>query len=333
MTSTLRNFLQEDLQARHAHGGRGATPRRPVVVAHPESNSLLVTAAAEDLPKLERLIRSLDEPIDDRESSAEPSAVVDVRIDGEDLVLTPKASGGIPIRELVEIARGVANRSIVHHQEDGNPTRVRFEGPMRVPRNEFFELFQTLLFAEGYACVVHRAGTTEIVEVVHAHRAQSVHVVPIDELEHDPFAFGSLVSASVSLDSIDASEAATALGSFVGSAQGSNQVSYCRALDGAKTVLLRGFAPRVVEAARLLERIDTENRADREHRVVVLEHVEPGPVCAALDAALGARESKRSPEPAFRAVPVPPSRLMLTGPKATVTAALDLIARLDIAAH
>jgi general secretion pathway protein D len=67
LQNTLRNFLREDLQAERqaqtaqtsAPGAR--QPRQTVIVAHQESNSLLVSATQSNFKNIERMIGELDE--------------------------------------------------------------------------------------------------------------------------------------------------------------------------------------------------------------------------------------------------------------------------------
>ncbi len=66
LQNTLRNFLREDLQAeRQQQAGQAATgarqPRQTVIVAHPESNSILVSATQSNFKQIERMIGELDE--------------------------------------------------------------------------------------------------------------------------------------------------------------------------------------------------------------------------------------------------------------------------------
>ncbi|MCA8943751.1 MAG: hypothetical protein KDB80_14405 [Planctomycetes bacterium] len=65
LQTTLRNFIQEDLQAaQQAQSTAGASPqrreRKTVIVAHTESNSLLVSATQTKFKQLERMIKNLD---------------------------------------------------------------------------------------------------------------------------------------------------------------------------------------------------------------------------------------------------------------------------------
>lgn len=64
LANTLRNFLREDQVAEtQAQAGQQAATRRPrqtVIIAHPESNTILISAAQSKFRQIERMIQELD---------------------------------------------------------------------------------------------------------------------------------------------------------------------------------------------------------------------------------------------------------------------------------
>ncbi len=327
LQATLRQLIAEDSQARRRN--RKDASRRPVVIAHSESNSLLLSAAAEDFPSLEKLIRTLDEPGEEAAADpARPNSSINVRVEDNFVVLTPKGTMGVPLREFVDIASGLTGTSLVHHEPEIEHARIRFVGSLRVARESFFELFQTLLIAEGFVSIKHDL-STDVYEIVRHHHGQPAgqraRWVELPALEKNPFVAGSHVRTTVHLDS----PAHTGMvQNVLGMAGQSADQATARALDDGKTFIVQGFAPRVLEIANALKSTDPTLPTTV---VVRLEHANPSDIASVLVQLLvpPPGPTQGYPQRELRIAAMPPRSLVLRGTARAIREAQDLIARLD----
>lgn len=98
------------------------------------------------------------------DAAASPYAV---EFGPEEVTLSVRDGGAIPMVEFVRIAQRVTGRVITYRAADmQDEALVRFVGTLRIPNDSFFSFFQTTLYVHGFACTEHTQGGVEVVEVV-----------------------------------------------------------------------------------------------------------------------------------------------------------------------
>jgi hypothetical protein len=84
-----------------------------------------------------------------------------VRSDADVVVI----SSTVPIDEFVKLAQEVTGRVIVYSPGDfADAAPIGLIGTVRVPRETFFDFFQTTLYTRGFACEVQGTGAVTIVK-------------------------------------------------------------------------------------------------------------------------------------------------------------------------
>jgi len=102
-----------------------------------------------------------------RSPAAAGSEPMTMTVDGDQIALSVD-DRGLPVTDFVKVAQQLTGKVFTYSAEDlerGDP-RIRFIGTMKVEKDKFYDVFQTLLYIKGFGCEVRDQGGTEVVEIV-----------------------------------------------------------------------------------------------------------------------------------------------------------------------
>ncbi len=210
-----------------------------------------------------------------------PGVQLTVSEDGSSISLSCNENLGIEIKEFIKLTERITGRVITFTDSDfvAAQAKVNFVGTVQLQRENFFSFFQTMLYIQGFACVIRGGGDTEIVEVVsmqgpkRTEIASSARYVPVEQLEQYATQTGVQVLTTVNLKHVNAQNASTALRPFFSQSASAAGGLIPGSLGDNRSMLLQGFGPQVYAAYQLLRLADVKpDVPTQETRIVRLEH-------------------------------------------------------------
>ncbi|MBK8976845.1 MAG: hypothetical protein IPM29_13080 [Planctomycetes bacterium] len=279
---------------------------------------------------------------------------VRLTIENDTIVMSINEATGLEIKEFIKLTERVTGKVITFTESElqAQNSKVNFVGTVRLQREEFFSFFQTMLYIQGFACVLRGGGGTEITEVVsmqgpkRTEIASSARYVPIEQLADFATQTGVQVLTTVRLQNINAQNAATALRPFFSQSAGQAGGLIPGNLGDPRSLLLQGFGPQVYAAWQILRLADVPPELpEQDTRIVRLEHATAEELLPLLEQILEDRNRSltQAAQPAAGGtiaagqndevkVYAQPSlnALVVSGTPTRIVEALDLIARLDV---
>ncbi len=248
----------------------------------------------------------------------------ELKTEGDSLTLTID-DDGIAMVEFVKLAQRLTGREFsFSDNEIAGAEPVKFIGPVRMKKDAFFSFFQTMLYVKGFATRIRDEGDTEVIEIISLpgsghHRPSDAKYVVAAELEghkaDTAMVLTSIalahVAPQVAIDRVRAALAATANDAMLGKV--------------AKALLVQGTGAEVYCVWRMVRLIDVPPVVVFE--LVALEHA------VAAELALGLKALVAGRQPAVVVLAHESANaLLISGPRAVVKEAVEVVGLLDRAA-
>lgn len=277
---------------------------------------------------------------------------LEFNIEGDIVTMGLNENAGIPLVEFINLARNITGKVFVYNEaelaQNGPNQTINFVGSVRLPREEWFAFFQTMLYIKNFGCVVRETGGSEIVQIVSmqgTNRSEiqgNARYVSPENIEQFRSQTGVTILTSIPFKFVKANAAVTTLRPFFTVAGTAAPLQF-GTVGNDRALLIQGFGPQVYAAYRLLDLVDVAPEIpDHETKVVELnyataEEIEPIITKVLEDRArriqqsgAGGNELAAGQGSQVTISGLPSQRSMLiSGAPDTVLEALELVAKLD----
>ena len=284
----------------------------------------------------------------------DPPAVT-ISIEDEYVAFAINEGDGLPLLEFIKLTEQLTGRLFTFDQAAllaaaPGGARITLLGTARVRVEDFFSFFQTMLYIEGFACILRGEGDAELVEIVamqgpkRAEITNGARYVPPEDIPQYAGQTGVQILTSVPLQHIQVQVATNSLRPFFASAGQAGTALTLGNVGNNAAMLLQGFGPQVNAAYQLLRLVDVpQDVIELEVRVVRLSNAAPEELQEVLDEILNDRQQMMpqggvsgaglalGQQSRLKIVAQPSlSSLILSGTPEQIVEAQDLIARLDV---
>jgi len=269
-----------------------------------------------------------------------------------DLIWAMDETDGYDVTDFVKICETITGLNFTYDitELQSNPKKISWIGNRRIPRDDFFSFFQTMLYIRGFALIPRGEEGNEMWEVVsltgqkRTELGSAAKYVTTDEIPAYAGQTGVQILTTVALEHTNATVATNALRPFfaaAGGAGGPGQLAIGNVGD-QRFLVLQGFGPQVHAAYQLLKLVDQKSpEADIRVDVVPLEYAAAEEIQPHLEDILNdptrsrpaANQQGGDPTAAVQLKIVPlvsQNAIVLSGSERQVIEAQELIARLDL---
>ena len=243
--------------------------------------------------------------------------------------ISVRDDSGIPIQEFIKLAERVTGKAFTYSELSEDDTRIEFVGDIHLEPDGFFQFFQTMLYLQGYACILRGEGDDELVEIVKMQgpthtrgdrRGDTpIYIAPANLTEYADRADVTIITV-MSLEHLELQQAINALRPFL---VGREDALTAGNVGNSNSLLLQGSGPRVYLVSRVIGLIDVPAPRESTMRVIQLEHAAAEEIRGLLEGLLAARR------PEFKIVSHGDDALIVSGDQGTVATVLELISLLD----
>lgn len=223
----------------------------------------------------------------DRQESTAPE--MRISIDKDKVVLSVDESDGIGIQDFVRLASTITGKRFSYGQDltmQSDP-HVRFVGIVKIPRDDYFGFFQTMMLQKGFACSTRGEGDSEIVELVslngpkRSDLAANARYVASDEIENIADQAGTMIITTIELEHLRANQAVTTLRPFV--SRSSQQALSFGSTGSERKLIVQGLVPMVRSVINLVRKLDRPDQDETmSAQLIRLEHVDAVPLASTL---------------------------------------------------